>query len=544
MADFKLGRIKFKWRGDWAVDTAYLIDDVIKYGGNTYVCIQNHTSPNNQNIFYTSPGTYTGYWSLQAESLFNKGTYANSTWYKLNDLVKYGQRQYRCTTAHTSSSTVLNESNFELYQDGVDYKGDWTASTYYKVNDVFKFGGSQYKVTTAHTSGANADAYDQTKASVFVEGQQWEDSYNASTVYQTGDIVSYGGYTYIYVNAEEASGQTPTDNAYWDVVTTGFNSAGEFNYSAIYKTGDVVIYGGNTYVATANNQNEYPTDTDGVPNTSWDLLVKGFAYQSSAYDGSTTYNVGDVVRYVSSTYIMLKDRQINVTPGTDGTVWQLIAQGDTGAVLSTRGDIIVQDASQATRLPIGTVGSVLSTDGTDPIWSNAEGKNVYYVANSGSDSNPGTQYLPFKTVYHALAQATSGDVVDFDTVTGGTGGTPGTYDITQSSSDGSGTGTTARVVLDGSSTPTVTITGGGSGHAAGDVISFDNTNTQIAGASTITITVVSASIGDVVYIKNGVYRETLPLRVPAGVTVQGESLRGTEIRPNTGTGHQIKTFTQ
>ena len=115
MADFKLGRIKFKWRGDWAVDTAYLIDDVIKYGGNTYVCIQNHTSPNNQNIFYTSPGTYTGYWSLQSESLYNKGTYGNSTWYKLNDLVKYGQRQYRTTTAHTSSSTVLDASKFELY---------------------------------------------------------------------------------------------------------------------------------------------------------------------------------------------------------------------------------------------------------------------------------------------------------------------------------------------------------------------------------------------------------------------------------------------
>ena len=43
--------------------------------------------------------------------------------------------------------------------------------------------------------------------------------------------------------------------------------------------------------------------------------------------------------------------------------------------------------------------------------------------------------------------------------------------------------------------------------------------------------------------KNGVYRETLPLRVPAGVTVQGESLRGTEIRPASGTGHQVKTVT-
>jgi hypothetical protein len=31
------------------------------------------------------------------------------------------------------------------------------------------------------------------------------------------------------------------------------------------------------------------------------------------------------------------------------------------------------------------------------------------------------------------------------------------------------------------------------------------------------------------------------LRVPAGVTVQGESLRGTEIRPASGTGHQVAT---
>ena len=44
MADFVLGRLKFKWRGDWAVSTAYLIDDIVKYGGNTYVVTANHTS--------------------------------------------------------------------------------------------------------------------------------------------------------------------------------------------------------------------------------------------------------------------------------------------------------------------------------------------------------------------------------------------------------------------------------------------------------------------------------------------------------------------
>ena len=544
MADFKLGRIKFKWRGNWATSTAFLIDDVIKYGGNSYVCIQNHTSPNNENLFYTSPGTFTNYWSLQAESLFFKGTYANSTWYKLNDLVYYGQRIYRVTTAHTSSSTVLDTSKFELYQDGVDYKGDYAVDTYYKVNDVVKFGGTQYKVTTAHTSGSSVDDFDQSKMTAFVEGQEWLDSYNASTVYKKGDIVSYGGYTYIYVNAEEASGQTPTDNTYWDVITTGYNNVGTFTYGNSYKTGDVVNYGGNSYVAKVNHTNQYPAvQSTGVVNDSyWELNIKGFRYRTGSFNSATEYLIGDVIRHVSSTYVMLKDRQTNVTPGTDATVWGLLAQGDSAATLSTRGDMLVQTASQTDRLAIGTVGSVLTTDGNDPIWSNAEGKNVYYVANSGSDSNPGTQYLPFKTVYYALSQATSGDVVSFDTITGGTGGTPGTYDISQTSSDGSGTGVTARVILDGSSTPTVTITNGGSGHAAGDVITFTNAASQLGGASNITITVVSASIGDVIYIKNGVYRETLPIKIPAGVTVQGESLRGTEIRPASGTGHQVKTI--
>ena len=97
----------------------------------------------------------------------------------------------------------------------------------------------------------------------------------------------------------------------------------------------------------------------------------------------------------------------NVSPDSDGTKWQLIAQGDSAAVLSTRGDIIKQGASQAEALNIGTVGSVLTTDGTDPTWSAPEGANVKYVANSGSDSNPGSQYLPYKTLYmlyHKLLQ--------------------------------------------------------------------------------------------------------------------------------------------
>src|SRR6056300_926788 len=491
MADFVLGRLKFKWRGDWGTSTAYLIDDIVKYGGNTYVCVTNHTSQSTEANFYTDFQS-NSYWQLHTEGLFFKGDWAGSTFYKLNDLVKYGAYQYRCILQHTSASDFAIGSNWQVYSEGL----------------------------------------------------QWEDSYNAGTTYQDGDVVSYGGYTYVYVNSTPSAGNTPTDNSYWDVITTGYNNTGIYAFATTYKTGDVVNYGGYVYVANTNHSGQYPANTDGTTNSSyWDLLVKGFDYQAGAYSAATTYNIGDVVRYVSTSYVMLKDRQINVTPGTDGTVWQLLAQGDTGAVLTTRGDLIYQDASQTARLPIGVSGSVLTTDGTDVIWSNAEGANVIYVANSGDDTNPGTQFLPFKTVYHALSQATSGDVVDFNTITGGTGGTPGTYDITQTSSTGSGIGVQARVILDGSSVPTsLTLINGGSGHAAGDVITFTDTTSQLAGATDITITVVSASVGDVVYVKNGVYREILPLRIPTGVTVQGESLRGTEVRPASGNSTQVATI--
>ncbi len=54
MADFRLGRLKFKWQGAWATSTAYVVDDIVKYGAYSYVCTTNHTSSANENLFYSS----------------------------------------------------------------------------------------------------------------------------------------------------------------------------------------------------------------------------------------------------------------------------------------------------------------------------------------------------------------------------------------------------------------------------------------------------------------------------------------------------------
>jgi len=246
------------------------------------------------------------------------------------------------------------------------FKGAWAGSTHYKLNDLVKYGAFQYRTTTQHTS--HATDFDGTKFEVFNEGLEWEDSYAAGTTYQDGDLVSYGGYTYVYINATPAAGQTPTDNAYWDVITTGFKALGAYSHGTAYKTGDTIQYGGNNYVAKANATNQYPANSNGSTNTTyWTLNLEGFNYES-AYNAGTTYQIGDVVTYSSSSYIMLKDRNVGTTPGTDGAVWDILAQGDSAAVLTTRGDIIIRDASQAARLAVGSANQVITTNGTDVTW--------------------------------------------------------------------------------------------------------------------------------------------------------------------------------
>ncbi len=493
MADFVLGRLKFKWRGDWATSTAYLIDDIVKYGGNTYVAIQNFTSSSTTAQFYDGP--YTNYWSLHTEGLFFKGDWTAATFYRLNDLVKYGAYQYRCILQHTSGGSFAIGSNWQ----------------------------------------------------VFTEGLQWEDSYNSGTTYQDGDVVSYGGYVYVYVNATPSSGNTPTDNTYWDIVTTGFKPTGTYNFATTYKTGDFVNYGGNSYVANANHSGQYPAvqATGAVNSSYWDLVSTGFLYQGS-YSAVTTYLIGEVVLYEGSSYVQLKDRQLNVTPGTDATVWKTLTQGAAGNVLSEVGDMIIMNQSlAAARLDLGPSGSILTSNGTIPEWRYDEGtRNVLYVANSGNDSTAtGAKTLPFKTIKAALAVSGKGDILDLTSVSGGSGGTGGVFNVTTFTTSGSGTGATFRVTLDASSTPTVSsvqITDGGKNFANGDTVTI-NGSSYLGGATNLVLTINNVNFGDVIWVKGGSYREQLPLVVPAGVTVRGEALRAVEVRPASGNSTTVAT---
>ena len=72
MADFILGRLKFHFKGAWTTSTAYIKDDVITYGGNSFVCLVNHTADTD---FYTDLNHATAKWEQMVGGLDYKGNW-------------------------------------------------------------------------------------------------------------------------------------------------------------------------------------------------------------------------------------------------------------------------------------------------------------------------------------------------------------------------------------------------------------------------------------------------------------------------------------
>ena len=457
MAEFKLGRIRFVWKGVWAGTTAYVKDDVVRVSGKVYICTTGHTSSAD---FYTDLASK---WNITADGQTWRGTWATTTYYNVNDLVKYGGRVYICTTGHTSSTTLeTNQSNWtvfasafnwigswaqttvykfgdvvkygasvyicnaahtsqstsngleadsgswDLVNRSFDYKTDWSGTTRYKLNDVVKYGADLWICTTYHTS---AGTFDNTKWSIFVEGLQFESTWSSATTYQQGDVVTYGGYSYVAL--QNHTNQTPSSaTSYWTVLSTGFNFTGNWSGATAYKVGDVVRLNGYTYLSKTDNTNNEP------PNgTHWELLNPGYKWQG-AWTNGTAYKAGDTIKDGVNSYVcILAHTAATATnkPTVDltGIWWNLLAAGSETAVLTTQGDTLYYSGAGPARLPIGTDGQVLTVQGTNLYWNTFGNiNNVYYVATGGTDTTATDQGKtldkPWATIAYACSQVAAG----------------------------------------------------------------------------------------------------------------------------------------
>ena len=573
MAEFRLGRLKFNWRGDWTTSTAFVIDDIVRFGANSYVCIGNHTSASTQSGFSGD----SIYWQLHTAGFDYQNEWQTNTSYVPDDIVKEGGNLYICTNQHTSTGIVSAwyttdfPAHWELFQEGLNFVGTYATNTYYGINDVTLYGCRQYRTIVPFQSPAdqtatgvgNTNPYDPTgigsdlffppeqNFAPFDKGFKNRGSFLESTRYQRGDIVEFKGSTYVAISTnpiELFPNENPND---WKFLNLGIGTGGNdaWDQTENYAKGQLVRFGGNTYQADQLKIEAFNRPT-GIGSTTldtgvngWSLLHRGFSW-TGAYTTSRIYEIGDIAEFQSSAYISVASTNVGTTPGSDENIWQAFAIGDSAALLTTKGDLLTRNGTGPTRQGIGTQGTVLRVSTSDEIEWNFSGKltKTYYVDSElGSDNALGeSPDSAFKTISFASTSTNP----TFDITNAVYDATTGLTTIT-AANHGLFAGQEIKLVglmftCNSTPGPATTFPSGAEGFYFNvESITDGDTFVTRVGPSTIAHEYVSGGVVTnaapvILKLSAGTFRETLPITLSKNFNISGDVLRGTTVVPAAG----------
>lgn len=562
MAEFKINRIRFTWKGTWVSGTSYVKDEIVQYQGKSYVCLVGHvasadfnTDLNHQDT-NTLPVTADPYWELWFDgykwrnnwlpnTLYNLGDYVKygsivyicntahtssadlatglepdiakwtryavaedwtkawniNTRYVLNDLVRYGGTIYRCNTGHTSASTLTlglenDLSKWDVVTYANDWKTDWATSTRYKLGDVVRYGGIVYKCTQGHTSAATVAIGidpDLSKWTVVHNGLNFTFAWSPLTRYKLNDIVKYGPDLYICTTAHTSAALF--DPAEWSVWLPGLEFADDWDAAIYYVKGEIVTYGGYQYVSnTTNNFNNIPS-TDLV---NWTVLVKNYNIRDEWSDAEY-YRTGDLVRRDGYLYVAIADSINQET--TETAYWDLVNPGmhwrgawDTGN-LYVIGDVVTFYSTSYICLQkhLATVNPLNDQVNWTIYVRGDQFETIHYQGDIQSYNND---------QWEAVSIGTQGNLLR---VSGATLPVPAWADwgIVEK---------VYYVATNGLDDPTY----GTTWSTPWRTIKYACEN--ITGPATV-------------FVRTGTYSEELPIKLPAGVALVGDELRGTVVQP-------------
>ena len=390
MAEFKLGRLRFVWQGAWTTATAYVKDDIVRYGGSAFVCVTAHTAASD---FYTDFDTTK--WQLMAGGVqYRTGSWTATTYYAEGDIVRYGGKLYIAIDGHLSSADFDTDwdagNKWQLFVDGIEWKTSvWTASTLYKEGDLVRHGGRVYICINGNTSTSSFETdFNATEWQLFADGTQWKGTWGTSTLYKVGDVVSYGGKTYQCVD-EHTSNNSTTGGFYTDLGTTQWNlyadgtqyKAGGWTAATYYKVGDISRYGGKTFICLTGHTADASFQVD-LAATRWELYTDGQQWKTSPWANSTLYKTGDLVRNGGKIYIAITN---HTSTGANGNLgfntdlaasnWQLFSDGIqwTGAWVTSTiyklGDLVSYGGKSYTCVTAHTAAADFYTDLDGSRWN-------------------------------------------------------------------------------------------------------------------------------------------------------------------------------
>ena len=157
MAEWKISRFRYTWRGTWQTARSYIKDDIVYYGGSSYVCIRKHTSTsflNDQEFLANESDTeFSPAWiNMTSGSAWN-GAWTTSYDYAEGDIVRSGGRLYICTNKHLSGANIdANLDDWAVFLESNTFLGDWQEQTRYSIGDIVAYNGIVYVCIQGHTS--------------------------------------------------------------------------------------------------------------------------------------------------------------------------------------------------------------------------------------------------------------------------------------------------------------------------------------------------------------------------------------------------------
>ena len=339
MAEFKLNRIRFTWRGPWVAGYNYSVDDIVEQNGKTYVSKRVHTSATFTNdLAGADVSPPQPKWELQSDGALWKGSWTINTQYEEGNIVKYGSAIYKCTEGHRSSPTFSNDTD-GLVADinkwtlvavsDADWKNTWSTNTLYKRNDIVRYNGLVYKALNQHISASTNAAgleSNQSDWAVLADSDAWKSVWEIGTRYRTHDIVKYGGIVYRciqgHTSADNIDAGLEEDQNKWELLIDGIDRKGNWNVGVRYKVNDIVRRGGSQLKCnTAHTSADVFFDDQ----AKWDIYIPGTEYEGQ-WNEAERYQPGDIVQYGGYTYKSLT-YNTNTTPSTNTDDWDISFTG-------------------------------------------------------------------------------------------------------------------------------------------------------------------------------------------------------------------------
>ena len=591
MAEFNLERIRFRWKNEWLVSTNYVKDDIVYFEGKAYVCLLGHNSsgtdiypdlnlaaPNTRwvlmfdgnqwrgnhglNVIYSRGDIvkYKGYiyqcitehqatnivsqaliadiekWTIVATT-YNwlnvwtptvdavGGSPAVTQYYDLGDIVIYNGITYACIEKHIAANSYylgleFHQAKWEIVTRSDNWRTDWTVNTRYTVDDIVKYGAISYRCLTAHTSNATLVSgleADQEKWEIFLEGIEYKTDWTGTTRYKKYDVVKSGGSLWRATTGHTSTTSLRVDQANWAIWVPGLEYEAIWDTVSEYNSGDIVVYGGYAYTSLTNNINSVPSVNGLAQDTGdWELLKQGYRHLGN-WASATLYKTGDVIRDQGYLYIAIADSTA-VKPASDAAKWQVLVTGRKWKdywVDNTEyhlGDVITY-AGVAYICILGHLGT------------ESENRPDLDLLNTENAADGDVHY------WTTLLQGTPGNVLQF---LGDLRTHDGTNHIRQAvGSPGNLLKANAGSILweNFEEVPNVLYVSTGGLDAAGAGLTVNAPFRTVKYACEyVADNYDNNTVNTTIFVKTGIYLESLPIKIPRNCAVVGDELRSTVIQ--------------